>query len=228
MRHLSIAIDGPAGAGKSTVAREVARRLGLLYVDTGAMYRAVAWLAVRHQVDSSDEAGLLELLETHALHFERGDSGTMDVYLDTRCINSELRSPEVSDIVSQISVHPRIRERLTDWQRSFSERQSVVMDGRDIGTVVLPTADLKIFLTADLRDRALRRAAELRDQGFTISVEDLETQLGDRDQRDASRETAPLRRAEDAHRIDSTGKTIEQVVDEVLALVDKVTADDRD
>jgi cytidylate kinase len=228
MRHLSIAIDGPAGAGKSTVAKEVARRLGLLYVDTGAMYRAVAWLALRWHVQSSDEAALIELLQRHPLHFERGDSGTLDVYAEGYRINAELRSPQVSETVSQLSVHTQVRQRLTEWQRSFSERQPVVMDGRDIGTVVLPDADLKIFLTADLRARAERRALEFRSEGFSVSVDELQTQIHQRDARDSTRQAAPMRKADDAYQIDSTGKSIQAVVDEVLVLVDKVRTDDRE
>ncbi|MBX5437536.1 MAG: (d)CMP kinase [Alicyclobacillaceae bacterium] len=222
MRHLRIAIDGPAGAGKSTVARELARRLGIMYVDTGAMYRSVAWLAVKYGIPPSDEEAVVRLLEEHPLHFETNEQGELQVYAEGHNITAELRTPEVSNVVSQLAVHPRVRALLTDWQRAFSRMRSVVMDGRDVGTVVLPDADVKIFLTADLRERAKRREQQLRAQGFEVSAEDLCVQLADRDARDAGRDTAPLRRAHDAHQIDSTGKTVGQVVEEILSIVERV------
>jgi cytidylate kinase len=223
MRQVSIAIDGPAGAGKSTVAKRVASKLGLLYVDTGAMYRGVAWLAVTHKVDVANELGVMNLLRDHRLHFERNETNALDVYVDGEQISAFLRSPEVSNCVSQLSVHPNVRQLLTQWQRDFAARYSVVMDGRDIGTVVIPSADVKVFLTASLDERAKRRAEEFSNKGFSATAEDLKGAISERDTRDSSRDIAPLRFADDAHSIDSTGKSVEEVVDEILHLVEQVT-----
>ncbi|MCL6547603.1 MAG: (d)CMP kinase [Alicyclobacillus sp.] len=222
MRHLCIAIDGPAGAGKSTVARELAKRLGIMYVDTGAMYRSVAWLAHRFGISPADEEALVRLIQQRPPQFEPSRQGELEVFAEGRCITEELRSPEVSNIVSQLAVHPRVRALLTEWQRSFSQAFPVVMDGRDVGTVVLPDADVKIFLTADLEERAKRRERELRERGFSVHADELRTALAERDERDANRRTAPLRQAEDAHRIDTTGKSVSEVVEEILNIVERV------
>lgn len=222
---ISIAIDGPAGAGKSTVARELARQLGLWYVDTGAMYRAVAWLVVRYKVSPGDERSLVNLLNSHPLSFTQVDSDGMRVYAEGTEITSELRSLEVSEVVSKISVHSQVRERLTQWQRDFSRKFSVVMDGRDIGTVVLPDANVKIYLTADLSERAKRRVEEYSRKGLEMSLTELKDSIIQRDERDSSREVAPLKPAPDAYCIDSTGKTVAQVVAEILAIVERVEYD---
>lgn len=220
--HISIAIDGPAGAGKSTVAKIVARRLGLLYVDTGAMYRAVAWLAVRFQVDPNDERGLVQLLDEHTLDFERHpEEGSLVVLFQGENITSQLRTPQVSAIVSQLSVHRKVRERLTRIQRSLRDNTGVVMDGRDIGTVVMPDADVKVFLTASLDERARRRTDELSGQGAAMTANAVRDSMAERDMRDSSRDVAPLRPAEDAHILDSTGKPVDQVVNEILRLVEE-------
>lgn len=225
MPQVSIAIDGPAGAGKSTVAKRVARELGFLYVDTGAMYRGVAWLAVQHGIDVTDEAAVKTLLERHHLHFERNESNGLDVYADGDIITPFLRTPEVSNSVSQLSVHASVRHQLTEWQREFATRYSVVMDGRDIGTVVIPSANVKIFLTASLEERAKRRSDELEAKGFSAPVNDLRSAIAERDTRDSSRDIAPLRPAADAHCIDSTAKDIDEVVQEILRLVKQVAHD---
>ncbi|QSO53431.1 (d)CMP kinase [Alicyclobacillus curvatus] len=219
--HVSIAIDGPAGAGKSTVARIVAKRLCLLYVDTGAMYRSIAWLAVRFGVSPADERALTRLLDEYPLTFQRDpELGTLVVRFQNQDITSLLRSPEVSAIVSQLSVHPLVRERLTSIQRSLGRDTSVVMDGRDIGTVVMPDADVKVFLTASLDERARRRAEEIAAaQGREVSEVSIRESMAERDERDSSRDVAPLRPAADAYILDSTGKSVDEVVDEILRLV---------
>lgn len=223
VRHrVSIAIDGPAGAGKSTIARIVAKRLGILYIDTGAMYRAVAWLALRFGVDFSDENGLVHLLDDHKLEFLRHPTdGNLMIVFAGDDITGQLRSNEVSGIVSQLSVHPGVRERITAISRALSADTGVVMDGRDIGTVVLPHADLKVFLTASLDERARRRADELTNSGNEVSSTSVRRVMAERDFRDSSRDVAPLRPAEDASVLDSTGKSIDKVVDEVLQLVEE-------
>lgn len=216
---MSIAIDGPAGAGKSTVAREVAKKLGLLYVDTGAMYRAVAYLALQEGVNAEHEAELVSLCERHCLQFEKRDDGMLDASIDGENVTHLLRSPNVNAIVSQLSVHPRIRSLLTNIQRDFRERHGVVMDGRDIGTVVMPDADLKVFLTASLEERARRRATELASNGHTVDEQALRDAISSRDQRDASRSVAPLKPAADAHVLDSTGRTVDDMVTQILSWV---------
>lgn len=220
MQRISIAIDGPAGAGKSTVAKEVARRMQILYVDTGAMYRTVAWLALQHGVPLNDEDALLRLLAKHDVRLSRSGEGTMQIEVDGLKVSDELRSPEVSSAVSLVSVHPAVRQLLTEWQRDLSRQTSVVMDGRDIGTVVLPNANAKIFLTASLEERARRRAQEFMDRGDHVDLAHLTGEIAARDERDGSRQTAPMRPADDAHLIDSTGKIIDDIVDEILALVE--------
>jgi cytidylate kinase len=221
--NLAIAIDGPAGAGKSTVAKEVARRLNILYIDTGAMYRAVAWLAVTHGLTPDESDKIVALLQKEPLHFESSDGKTLHITWRGAAVpNDALRSPEVSNIVSAISAHPGIRQCLTEWQRQLGRQTDVVMDGRDIGTVVLPSAQVKIFLTASLDERARRRALEMGQKGYQISEEQLKSMIEARDERDSSRNVAPLRQAEDAYCIDSTGKTIEEVVEEIISIVERV------
>lgn len=221
--HISIAIDGPAGAGKSTVAKAVASRLGLLYVDTGAMYRAAAYVAIHSGRNPEDESQVLEALRAHPLSFQRRDDGTLDIFMDETCITPYLRTPEISQVVSQLSAHPAVREQLTKHQRQFRERHGVVMDGRDIGTVVMPNADLKVFLTASLEERARRRVGELISSGHAADEESIRKSIAERDARDASRDVAPLRPAEDARILDSTGQSIDAMVQQILVWVDEVT-----
>jgi len=226
VQHFAIAIDGPAGAGKSTVARELAKRMGLLYIDSGAMYRAVSWLAITHGIDPIEESEILLLLQNNSLQFEKNTDGLLDVYANGVLINSKLRSPEVSNIVSTVSTHRKIRVLMTDWQRQFAEKYSVVMDGRDIGTVVLPDANLKIFLTADLHERALRRENEFAQKGFDLSRDEIMQSMHERDLQDTNRDIAPLCQAKDAILIDSSGKSIAQVVDAIMACARQVSNDD--
>ncbi|RIV25650.1 (d)CMP kinase [Alicyclobacillaceae bacterium I2511] len=223
MQHVVVTIDGPAGAGKSTVAKKLARRMGALYVDSGAMYRAVAWLAVHYRVPENQEELLLNLLSEHPLELHRSHHGIMEISVDGHPVADQLRTPQVSNIVSQVAAHPRVRQQLTRWQREVGKRESVVMDGRDIGTVVFPDAQVKVYLTASLTERARRRVAELSDQGYSLSTEELIGAIESRDEQDASRTVAPLQPAADAYHIDSTGKSVAEVVDEILILVHKVT-----
>jgi CMP/dCMP kinase len=217
MQPRSIAIDGPAGAGKSTVAKRVAERLHLLYVDTGAMYRAVTWYLLRQGVSLQHTKDIVERMdEIHvSLH---SDQGMQKVYVNGEDVTSQIRSPEVTSNVSLVAQIPEVRVKLVEQQRRLAEKQGVVMDGRDIGTYVLPNAAIKIFLTASLRERAIRRKLELQAQGYTISVEEMEQELAKRDRMDTEREFAPLRKADDAYIVDTTGKEIHQVVEEIVAL----------
>jgi cytidylate kinase len=219
MMPVSIAIDGPAGAGKSTVARMVAKRLNWMYVDTGAMYRAIAFLCARSGVDPEDAQEVEAILQQHEIEFEEGSDGGLRVFVDGSDVTDHLRDPDVSSLVSAVAAHGAVRDRLTEWQRAFAKRYSVVMDGRDIGTVVLPNAAVKVFLTAQPEERARRRQSEFLQQGFHVPLDEIVQSVIERDRRDSEREIAPLRQAEDAVRIDSTNKTVEQIVDQILQLV---------
>ncbi|GEO26307.1 cytidylate kinase [Alicyclobacillus acidoterrestris] len=220
MSPISVAIDGPAGAGKSTVAKLVAERLNFLYIDTGAMYRAVAYLCNKEQVNCSDGAAVSHLLSNHDFRFEEGHDMNLQVYIDGEDVTTHLRNPGVSKLVSLVAALPEVRSRLTEWQRAFAVKHSVVMDGRDIGTVVLPHATVKVFLTANVEERARRRLKEYQEQGFDVSLGELIQSMAERDRLDSEREVAPLSIADDAVKIDSTGKTINGVVEEILRLVE--------
>lgn len=211
-----IAIDGPAGAGKSTVARRVAAALGYLYIDTGAMYRAVTLAALERGVDPGDADALAELARSCRIELRPAGGGRVAVELDGRDVSELVRSPAVDEAVSTVAAVPGVREALVEQQRRLAGRRGVVMDGRDIGTHVLPDADCKIFLTAGVEERARRRAAELHARGFAADVGEVRAELERRDRLDSEREVAPLRRAPDAHLIDSTGKTIDEVVADIL------------
>ncbi|MFD1677131.1 (d)CMP kinase [Alicyclobacillus fodiniaquatilis] len=219
MYPVSIAIDGPAGAGKSTVARMVAKRLNFLYVDTGAMYRTVAYLCIAHSVDATNSQAIIQMLNQHDVTFQMSDDG-FKALVDDVDVSVQLRDPKVSAHVSTVAAHHEVRSRLTTWQRTFAKTQSVVMDGRDIGTVVLPDATIKIFLTADVEERARRRQREFCKNGHDVPLEEIIQAVAERDARDSSREIAPLKAAGDAIQIDSTGKSAERVVDEILSLVE--------
>ncbi|MFB5189423.1 (d)CMP kinase [Alicyclobacillus fastidiosus] len=220
MSPVSVAIDGPAGAGKSTVAKLVAERLKFLYIDTGAMYRAVAYLCVRENVDCSDTSAVDELVKVHDFRFEEGRDLGLIVYVDDQDVTAYLRSPDVSERVSLVAALPEVRSRLTQWQRAFAKTHSVVMDGRDIGTVVLPNATVKVFLTANVEERARRRQKEYQERGFDVSLVEIIDSMTQRDKLDSERELAPLTSAPDAVHIDSTGKPIDVVVDEIMRLVE--------
>ena len=215
---IAIAIDGPSGAGKSTLARHLARRFGLLYVDTGALYRAVA-VAVQRQGANPDDLPAVEAL-LPALCIElRYEADGMHVWLDDEDITGAIRVHDISDLSSRLSAIGSVRAYLLDLQRSFAERYDVVLDGRDIGTVVLPRADLKIFLTADPEERAHRRYWELLERGQTADYAQVLEDVKRRDARDTGRAIAPLRPAEDAVRMDTTGYAFEQSAQRLENLV---------
>ena len=214
----SVAIDGPSGAGKSTLARRVAEAFGFLYVDTGALYRALGLLALRQGVDPTDSSGMEELLKHAKVTFDQGANGQR-VYLNGEDVTEEIRAHEVSRAASDASALPAVRAFLLETQRAAARAQNVIMDGRDIGTVVLPDAGLKIFLTATPEDRARRRLEELLARGVDISYETVYRDLLTRDQNDATRTHAPLRSAADAVVLDTTGNTFEQSLCLLLDLV---------
>lgn len=213
MKHV-IAIDGPAGAGKSTVAKLVASSLGFRYLDTGAMYRCVALLVVREGVNKSDERAVASLAEGAEICFEAGDQ--QRVILSGADVTEEIRRPEIGELASALSVFPAVRRALVARQRKFCDEGSVVMEGRDTTTVVCPDAALKVFLTASIEERARRRYFELKDKQSNLSLDDVRREVEERDRRDSTRQDSPLRRAEDAVVIVTDGMPIHAVVDAVL------------
>jgi cytidylate kinase len=209
-----VAIDGPSGAGKSTIARRLATRLGFIYIDTGAMYRAVALWAVRQGVDPGDMHRAEQLAIAARIELAPGR-----IALNGEDVTEAIRTPEVSNGASKIAVIPGVRRAMVAKQREMGERASVVMVGRDIGTVVFPQADVKVFLDANPAERVRRRFEELKAKGQLISVEQLAREMQERDQRDSTRADAPLAQAPDATYLDSTGMGIEQVAEAILKIV---------
>jgi cytidylate kinase len=220
----TIAIDGPAGAGKSTIGRMLAERLGYLFLDTGAMYRAVALAALRRGISPTNEELLAELADTLHIRIEKPTPGETDgrsytVMIGPEDITWEIRKPEVESVVSQVASHPEVRSALVRQQRRMARRGPVVMVGRDITTEVLPDADLKIYLDASLQERARRRFVELQERGSSLTFNQVESEIAHRDRQDMNREAGALRRAEDAVLIDSDGLSREETLDKMLEIV---------
>ncbi len=213
-RTLRVAIDGPAGAGKSTVARRVAARLGYTYVDTGAMYRALAWAVLDAHVPPGDADAVCALAARLDVHLEPGGR----VLVDGRDVAGEIRTPEISNLTSPLSALPCVRTRMVALQQAMARRGGVVMEGRDIGTVVLPDAEVKVFLVASLAERVRRRGEELALSGSAPPPKELARDIAARDARDAARDVAPMVAARDAVTLDSDGLDIDAVVDKILAL----------
>jgi len=221
-RGLVIALDGPSGAGKSSAGRALAERLGYVYIDTGAMYRALALKAIRRGVGLAAAGLLTALLRDSAIELPAGDPGR--VRLDGEDVSGVIRSPEVTAAASQISVHPEVRSEMVARQRVLGEQGGIVMDGRDIGTKVFPDAELKFYVDADPAMRARRRHAELCEAGATVSLEEVERDLCERDHADSHRAESPLTRAEDAVIVDTTGLTPEGVIEALLKDVERRAA----
>ncbi len=213
----TIAIDGPAGAGKTTIAKRAAKELSFVYVDTGAMYRTIALAMLRGSVDIEDEPALESALEEIEVGISY-EGGEQRVSLNGEDVTDLIRTEEVSEMTSRTSARQQVRDKLVDLQRSLAARENVIMDGRDIGTMILPDADLKIFLTASVETRAKRRYLEQRAKGEQCSLAGIADDIRERDYRDIHRDTAPLRQAEDALLIDTSDMTIDEAVSEVLRL----------
>ena len=222
----NIAIDGPAGAGKSTIARRVAKELSFIYVDTEAMYRAMALYLLRKEVNRDDTEQIGNICQDAEISIEY-QNGEQIVLLNGENVNSYLRTEEVGNMASVSSAVPRVREKLLSLQRKLAKDMSVVMDGRDIGTTILPDADVKIYLTASSLTRARRRYLELQEKGTVCNLDDIQKDIEERDQRDMNREISPLRQAKDAVLVDSSDLTIQQVVDRILQIFrSKTTGED--
>ena len=207
----NVAIDGPAGAGKSTIAKRVAKEKGYIYVDTGAMYRALAVYFLNQKIDPADVQKVADACEGAEVEIQY-ENGEQQVYLNGENITSRLRKEEVGNMASKVSAVPEVRAHLLNLQKELARTRDVVMDGRDIGTCVLPYADVKIFLTASVETRALRRYKELEEKGAACDLEEIKKDIEERDKRDCTRKIAPLKQAEDAVLIDSSNMTIEEVV----------------
>ena len=219
MKHISIAIDGPAGAGKSTLARALARQLGYFYVDTGAIYRTVALRALRAGADPADPAQVIPLLEGLDITMDYGPDGEQRMFLAGEDVSRAIREHKISGLASKVSAIPQVRDFLLDFQRRQAREHNVVMDGRDIGTVVLPGADVKIFLTAAPEARAERRLLELRQRGQEADLDTVLRDILQRDHDDEHRPVAPLRQAEGAVLLDTTHLDLEESLQRLLSLV---------
>lgn len=215
---MNVAIDGPAGAGKSTVAKLLAARLGIVYLDTGAMYRAVGYKAIRLGVSVRDEAAVEKMLETTEIDV-RLDGDAQRVFLDGEDVSGFIRTPEISKAASDISALPPVRHAMVELQRAIAAKQSTVLDGRDIGSFVLPNAEYKFFLTASAEERAKRRYAELVAKGENCSLEAIKADIEARDYNDSHRVLAPLKKADGAIEVDTTSMTVAEVVDALAAKI---------
>ncbi len=218
---LVVAIDGPAGAGKSSAARRVAERLGVSYLDTGAMYRAVALHCARRGVDPADDRALAEAVDTLDLVLAPSEQGSARVLLDGKPLGAEIRDPAITDFTSRIAVHPAVRRKLVGLQRAFVARHGGVLEGRDIGTVVLPECRHKFFLEAHPNVRAARRYAELAAAGRVVSPATVAREIAERDGRDRARSQSPLAASADAHHLDTSAMTLDEVVEAMLTEIER-------
>ncbi|WP_203361878.1 (d)CMP kinase [Bacillus sp. REN10] len=217
-KPMQIAIDGPAAAGKSTVAKIIAEKLSYVYIDTGAMYRALTYKALQQHVDPESESDLLQLLQHIEIVLKPGENG-QQVFVDEQDVTNEIRTNDVTNTVSFIAKHPLVRQEMVKRQQAFAKAGGVVMDGRDIGTHVLPKAEVKIFLKASTEERAKRRYNENLSKGIPSDLEKLKEEITLRDQIDSERAAAPLKKADDAIELDTTSLTIDDVVEKIMAVV---------
>ncbi|NLM73595.1 MAG: (d)CMP kinase [Clostridiaceae bacterium] len=220
MKPIQIAIDGPSGAGKSTMAKLLAKRLGIMYLDTGAMYRALALKAIRMNIDTRDRERILDILPDVNIEIKYVD-GTQRIFLDGEDVSDKIRTDEVSMGASNVSAIPEVRQKLVALQQKIASNENVVMDGRDIGTHVLPNAQVKIFLTASVKERAKRRYTELKEKGLlTKTLEELEKEIEIRDYNDSNRAASPLKKADDAEVLDTSNLSIEQTIEAILKIME--------
>ncbi|ALQ67232.1 (d)CMP kinase [Bacillus cereus] len=222
-KQISIAIDGPAAAGKSTVAKVVAKKLSYVYIDTGAMYRTITYAALEQKVDIENEEQLMEVVKNVNIEFQQGEN-TQLVFLNGQDVSEVIRTPEVTNRVSIVAKHRLVREEMVRRQQELAEKGGVVMDGRDIGTHVLPDAEVKIFMLASVEERAERRHLENINKGFDSNLEQLKEEIAQRDKLDSEREVSPLKKADDALELDTTSLSIEEVVQKIMGIVSGVFA----
>lgn len=215
MKRFAIAVDGPAGSGKSTVAKMVARKLGIIYVDTGAMYRTVALHCIQENIPLEEEAAVVAALYGLNMRIQPDTEGQR-IFLNEEDVTAKIRTAEIGKGASVVAAYQKVRERMVELQQEMAREQSVIMDGRDIGTVVLPHAEVKIYLDADAGERARRRVGELEAKGETADFEEIKKMIIQRDYNDMHREHSPLKKAEDAISLDSTGMSIEEVLQAIL------------
>ncbi|MCT2537402.1 (d)CMP kinase [Aquibacillus koreensis] len=220
-KNIAIAIDGPAAAGKSTVAKKVAKKLGYVYIDTGAMYRSLTYKALKNEIDLENEDQLSQVLNKSTIHLEQSEE-EQKVYLDGQDVTEEIRTDAVTNNVSIVAKHSIIRKEMVKRQQELAKQRKVVMDGRDIGTHVIPDAEVKIFLIASVEERAVRRHRENLEKGYPSELEKLKQEIEKRDQLDSEREASPLIKATDAFEIDTTSLSIDDVVNRILQVVSKV------
>lgn len=219
-KRLRIAIDGPASAGKSTVAKILAKDLGYIYCDTGAMYRALTYMAMENNISVDDEAGLVQLLQDMTITFDPS-AEIQKVFVNGKEVTDEIRQSDVTNGVSAVSAHQAVRVELVKRQQEIAKAGGIVMDGRDIGTAVLPDAEIKIFLVASVTERAERRFKENQTKGITTALEVLQQEIADRDYKDSTRKVSPLLQAEDAILVDTTSLSIEDVVAKIKSIIEE-------
>ncbi|WP_306530870.1 (d)CMP kinase [Anaerotignum lactatifermentans] len=222
MKKFAVAVDGPAGSGKSTVAKEIAKALGILYIDTGAMYRTVGMACLKKGINPADESAVVASLDSLDMKIFP-EAGGQRILLDGEDITSRIRTEEIGKAASSVAAYQKVREKLVEIQQGLAKEQSVIMDGRDIGTKVLPDAEVKIYLDASVEERAKRRVGELEAQGKTADLETIREEIAQRDYQDMHRENSPLCRAEDAVNVDTTGLDIPAVTAKLLALIAEKT-----
>ena len=221
MSTFKVAIDGPAGAGKSTIAKAAAAKMHLVYIDTGAMFRAIGLGCIRAGLNpNTDIEKIIEMLPSMKIDISHGENG-QEIFLNGENVSAEIRMPQVSVAASDVSKIPEVRQKLLMLQREIAQKTDVIMDGRDIGTVVLPDAKLKIFLTASVEERAMRRYRELVEKGVECNFDEVKADMEYRDKNDSQREIAPLKPAEDGVIVDTTGKNLQESVDMVLELINE-------